>query len=346
MPSINVNDTVLVTGASGFIAVWVCQTLLEAGYNVKGTVRSASKGDYLVDLFKSYAPKFKYVIVEDIGKEGAFDEAVKGVHGIAHTASPFHFASEDPKDIIDPAVNGTIGILESVNKYGSDVKRVVVTSSAASVTDGMYHLKIPGTIYTESDWNTGSIKEIEEKGKDASGSEKYCASKTLAEKAAWEFVEKTKPKWDLATCCPSMVFGPIIHQVSSPSALNASIAMLYNFMHNKESITEEVLLTPNWNFVDVRDIGLAHVRALEVEGAGGQRFITSSAPYCWQDALDVLDLPPGFPRGTPGSGKGLNHIVFSHAKANKILGIQFKGLRDCVRDTVESLEKHGWGVVV
>jgi nucleoside-diphosphate-sugar epimerase len=90
------------------------------------------------------------------------------VHGIAHTASPFHFASEDPKgrkhnlyisstyvadshglDIIDPAVNGTIGILESVNKYGSDVKRVVVTSSAASVTDGMYHLKIPGTIYTE-----------------------------------------------------------------------------------------------------------------------------------------------------------------------------------------------------
>ncbi|CEL54500.1 Putative NADPH-dependent methylglyoxal reductase GRP2 OS=Candida albicans (strain SC5314 / ATCC MYA-2876) GN=GRP2 PE=1 SV=2 [Rhizoctonia solani AG-1 IB] len=346
MPSISPNDTVLVTCASGFIAVWVCHHLLEAGYKVRGTVRSTSKGDYLVELFKSYGPKFKYVIVEDIGKESAFDEAVKGVHGVAHTASPFNFVSEDPKDLIDPAVKGTIGILESVKKYGSDVKRVLATSSIASVTDGMYHLKIPGTVYTESDWNTFSIKEIEEKGKDASGIDKYCASKTLAEKAAWEFVEKTKPNWDLATCCPSMIFGPIIHQVSNPSALNTSIATLYNFIYNKESITEEKLLTPNWNFADVRDIGLAHVRALEVEEAGGQRFIASSSPYCWQDALDALDLPPDFPCGTPGSGKRLNHIVFSHAKANKILGIQFKSFQDCVRDTVESLEKHGWGVVV
>ncbi|CAE6377577.1 unnamed protein product [Rhizoctonia solani] len=115
------------------------------------SIRSISKGDYLVNLFKSYGDKFTYIIVEDIGKERAFDEAVKGVHGIAHTASPFHYDSEDPKEIIDPAVRGTTGILESVNKYGSMVKRVVITSSVASVTDGMYHLKTPGTVYTEND---------------------------------------------------------------------------------------------------------------------------------------------------------------------------------------------------
>ncbi|CUA68990.1 hypothetical protein RSOLAG22IIIB_13896 [Rhizoctonia solani] len=97
MPSIEAGETVLVTGASGFIAVWLCQHLLEAGYKVKGTVRSAAKGDYLVNLFKSYGDKFKYVVVEDIGKDGAFDEAVNGVGAIAHTASPFHFDSEDPK---------------------------------------------------------------------------------------------------------------------------------------------------------------------------------------------------------------------------------------------------------
>ncbi|CAE6491132.1 unnamed protein product [Rhizoctonia solani] len=346
MPSIEAGETVLVTGASGFIAVWLCQYLLEAGYKVKGTVRSAAKGDYLVNLFKSYGDKFKYVVVEDIGKDGAFDEAVNGVGAIAHTASPFHFDSEDPKDIIDPAVRGTTGILNSINKHGSAVKRVVITSSVVSITDSMYERKIPGTIYTEDDWNTLSIKEIEEKGKDASGSEKYCASKVMAEKAAWDFVEKVKPTWDLVTCCPSLVLGPILHQVSHPSALNTSIATLYNFIHNRESITKEALLTPNYNFVDVRDIALAHVRALQVEEAGGQRFITSSAPFCWQDALDVLDLPSGSPRGTPGSGKGLKHIIFSHAKANKILGINFKGLEECVHDTVEGLQKRGWGVMV
>ncbi|CAE7150519.1 unnamed protein product [Rhizoctonia solani] len=345
MPSFKSNDTVLVTGASGFIAVWVCQYLLEAGYKVKGTVRSAPKGDYLVNLFKSYGDKFKYVIVEDIGKEGAFDEAVKEVDAIAHTASPFHFDSEDPKDIIDPAVRGTTGILKSVNKYGSTIKRVVITSSVASITDGMYHLKIPGTIYTENDWNTLSVQEIHEKGKDASG-EKYCASKVIAEKAAWDFVEKVKPRWDLVTCCPSLVLGPILHQVSDPSALNTSIATLYNFLQNKESMTKEALLIPNLNFVHVRDIALAHVRALEIEEAGGQRFITSSTAFCWQDALDVLDLPPGFPRGSPGSGKAFNHIIFSHAKASKILGVEFKGLEECVRDTVRDLQKRGWGVIV
>ncbi|CAE6423185.1 unnamed protein product [Rhizoctonia solani] len=323
MPSIKANETVLVTGASGFIAVWVCRTLLEAGYNVKGTVRSTSKGDYLSNLFKSYGDRFQYIIVED---EGAFDEAVKGVHGIAHTASPFHFASEDPKDIIDPAIKGTTGVLESAHKFGSAVKRVVITSSVASVTDGMHHLKTPGTIYTENDWNTLSEKEIEEKGKYASGSEKYCASKTLAEKAAWEFVKNIKPNWDIATCCPSLVLGPFLHQVSNPNALNTSIATLYNFMHNKESISKEALLVPNFNFVHVQDIALAHVRALEVEEAGGQRFITSSGPFCWQDALDVLDLPPEFPRGIPGSGKALNikHSTISFSvtpKPTRCLGL-------------------------
>ncbi|KAG8762779.1 methylglyoxal reductase (NADPH-dependent) gre2 [Ceratobasidium sp. 428] len=108
MPAIKAPATVLVTGASGFIAIWVCKAFLEAGYTVRGTVRSASKGDYLVDLLKS--DKFSYVIVEDIAKDGAFDEAVKGVDAVAHTASPFHFEADDPQELIEPAVKGTVGI--------------------------------------------------------------------------------------------------------------------------------------------------------------------------------------------------------------------------------------------
>ncbi|CAE7215609.1 unnamed protein product [Rhizoctonia solani] len=340
MTAIKAPATVLVTGASGFIAVWTVKTFLEAGYTVRGTVRSASKGDYLADLFKSYGDKFQYVIVEDIAKKGAFDEAVKGVDAVAHTASPFHFNAEDPQVLIEPAVKGTLEILASVHKYAPTVRRIVITSSVAAIMDGS---KPTGTVFTENDWNTFSLREVEAKGKAAAGGDKYRASKTLAEKAAWAFLEDREPKFDIATINPPMVFGPILHQVSSPESLNTSVAMLYKVLHTKESdLGKETLLTSNMNFVDVRDVALAHVRALEVPEAGGQRFIASGGTLCWQDALDVLQ-PPN-PRGTPGSGKGLVHSRYDASKATKVLGINFKGLEETVRDTEEGLKQRGWGV--
>ncbi|KAG8747006.1 methylglyoxal reductase (NADPH-dependent) gre2 [Ceratobasidium sp. 414] len=299
---------------------------------------TASKGDYLVDLFKS--DKFSYVIVGDIAQDGAFDEAVKGVDAVAHTASPFHFQADDPQTLIEPAVKGTVGILKSIEKNGPGVQRVVVTSSVAAILNTS---RPTGTIYTEVDWNTFSTKEVEEKGKGAAGGDKYRASKTLAERAAWAEVETKKPTWDLATINPPMVFGPILQQVDDPSNLNTSVAMLYKIIHAKEGETsQETLLQPNMNFVDVRDVALAHMRALEVPEAGGQRFITAGGALCWQDALDVL--PPPHPRGTPGAGKSLTHSVFDASKARKVLGIEFKGLEESVRDTELGLRKRGWGV--
>ncbi|CAE6433013.1 unnamed protein product [Rhizoctonia solani] len=340
MTAIKTPATVLVTGASGFIAVWVVKTFLEAGYSVRGTVRSTSKGDYLVDLFKSYGDKFQYVIVEDIAKDGAFDEAVKGVDAVAHTASPFHFQADDPQTLIEPAVKGTIGILESVHKYAPTVQRIVITSSVAAIMDGS---KPNGTVFTESDWNSFSLREVETKGKAAAGGDKYRASKTLAEQAAWKFLEDKQPRFDIATINPPMVFGPILHQVSDPESLNTSVAMLYKILHTKESdLTKEVLLTANQNFVDVRDVALAHVRALEIPEAGGQRFITAGGTFCWQDTLDVLQ-PPN-PRGVPGQGKGLIHNRHDASKATKTLGINFKGLEETIRDTEEGLRQRGWGV--
>lgn len=340
MPAIKAPAKVLVTGASGFIAVWVCKTFLEAGYTVRGTVRSPSKGDYLKELFKSHGDKFEYVIVKDIAEDGAFDDAVKGVDAVAHTASPFHFQAEDPQDLIDPAVKGTVGILKSIQKNAPGIQRVVVTSSVAAVMDAS---KPTGTIYTENDWNSSSIKEVEEKGKGAAGGDKYRASKTLAEKAAWAEVESQKPTWDLATINPPMVFGPILQQVEDPSGLNTSVAMVYKTIRTKEEdLDKDTLNTPNANFVDVRDVALAHVRALEVPEAGGQRFITAGGAYCWQDVLDIL--PPPHPRGTPGSGKSLTHSIFNADKARKVLGIKFKTLEETIKGTEEGLKKRGWSV--
>jgi nucleoside-diphosphate-sugar epimerase len=87
---------VLVTGANGYLATWVVKSYLEAGYSVRGTVRSLSRSAFLRDRFGHYGDRFELVVVEDITREGAFDEAVKGVDAIAHTASPAHFSPTHP----------------------------------------------------------------------------------------------------------------------------------------------------------------------------------------------------------------------------------------------------------
>lgn len=158
---------------------------------------------------------------------GAFDEAVKGMDAIEHTASPYHFKAGDPDELIVPALHGTTRVLESVLAHGTNVKRVVITSSVAAV------LETQGTprVFTEADWNEGSVVEVREKGVHASQAGKYRASKTLAEKAAWDFVEKNKGSisWDLVVLNPPMVFGPAIHEVGAPEALNES---MHNWFHS------------------------------------------------------------------------------------------------------------------
>ena len=159
-------------------------------------------------------------------QEGAFDEAVKGVDAIAHTASPFHMRADDPDELIIPAVRGTTGILASARAHAPGVQRIVVTSSCASVLTPTPDPRV----FSEADWNEASIAEVNEKGRDASGPAKYRASKTLAERAAWEFwnAHKSEVAWDLVVLNPPFVFGPVIHEVGSAVALNESARDWYN----------------------------------------------------------------------------------------------------------------------
>lgn len=139
---------------------------------------------------------------------------------------------------------------------------------------------------------------MREKGRNASQLSKYRASKSLAERgenqtflmssiqliqfsAAWDFVTKHSSTitWDFVTLCPPYVFGPVIHEVSTPNTLNASISQIYNALFKKENVLQSV----EFSWVDVRDVAQAHVRALEVPEAGGQRFIIASGPWIWQD---------------------------------------------------------------
>ncbi|KZS90133.1 NAD(P)-binding protein [Sistotremastrum niveocremeum HHB9708] len=341
MPAVT-SGKVLVTGASGFLGAWVSRVLLEKGFSVRGTVRSNSKGDYLKKLFASHGEgKFEYSIVKDIEAPGAFDEAVKGVVAVEHTASPFHFDAEDPQALIGPAVNGTVGILNSILKNGSSVQRVVVTSSIAAAINPV----TKPTVFTEKDWNKASPKEVETKGKKASAFDKYLASKTLAEQAAWNFVEEHKADitWDLVTILPPYIFGPIIHEVHSYESLNTSTLDLYTTVKGERA--PEDLAKPISSFADVRDIASAHYLAITVQAAGGQRFIPSNGEYTWQDFLDALADSglPNIPKGTPGAGKSVVHPAqFSNETAVKVLGVKFHTIQETAKDTVVSVREHGW----
>lgn len=336
---------VLVTGASGFIAVHIVGLLLSKGFFVRGTIRSESKGKYLQNLFKQFGDKFEFVVVEDIEKEDAFDEAVKGMDAVEHTASPFHFNADDPKELIGPAVQGTVGVLKSIKKNAPTVKRVIVTSSVASIVEP----REEAYTFTEKDWNQFSIDEVEKQGKDANPVHKYRASKSLAERAAWKFMEEEKPSFDLVTVCPPFVFGPILHEVSKPEALNTSVLMFWNIVSgaSKDSLPN----AGSDNSVDVRDVAKTHYLALVKEEAGGQRFISSTGPFSWQDHADALHaaypndetIKANVPVGNPGEGKrNPGNQIYSAAKAREVLGQKFIEQDQTVRDMFESLRKRGF----
>lgn len=317
------------------------KSLLQRGFTVIGAVRNASKGEYVKNLFeKEFPGKFSYVIVEDITKEGAFDGAVKEVDAVAHTASPFHFQVTHPDDLLIPAVKGTTGILESILKYGNNVKRVVVTSSNAAT----YNLEGDGYVITEKDWNVHDPKVVAEEGKDARAGTVYRASKTLAERAAWEFVEKHKGeiKFDLVTILPPWVYGPILHECSTPESLNTSAALFYTIVLNSSSTpNRSTLLTPANNWVDVRNVADAHAEAIIRDNAGGERFLISNGPYTWQEFLNELaqtELKDRVNKGLPGEpNTTANPKYTSGAKASRELGIVYIDKKTTALDTAKSL---------
>lgn len=146
-------------------------------------LRRSTQGEYLKKQF--VGQPFTYAIVKDIAAPGAFDACLQeaGIEGVAHTASPFHLSAKDPNELIEPAVKGTVGVLESITKHAKAVRRVVVTSSVAAVLEPAE----PPKTFTERDFNKFSIAEVEKKGAEAGPFHAYRASKALAEEAAWKY---------------------------------------------------------------------------------------------------------------------------------------------------------------
>ena len=151
---------ILLTGGSGFIAAHILEQLLQQGHSVVTTVRSEDKAQKIREAYKDAGDKLDIAIVPDIAREDAFDEVVKtpGLEAVLHTASPFHFNWTDPKrELVDPAVIGTTAILRALHRSAPSVKRVVITSSFASIIDEA-HLDDPATVYDEKHWNPVTLE--------------------------------------------------------------------------------------------------------------------------------------------------------------------------------------------
>ncbi|PKK53934.1 hypothetical protein CI102_1181 [Trichoderma harzianum] len=312
-------QTLLITGANGFLAGHVIKEALEQGYDIRGTVRSPESAKKIRHLFAEYAERFSVFVIRDLTQRDNYENAFVGVSkpitGVISIAAPFTLKVEDNcRQLLDPAIQGAIAMLEAVNLYGPSVQRVVTTSSFTAIIDLSKGFR-PGHVYSEEDWNP----------------------MTYAEAANADAVSAYS-SFSVSTINPPLIFGPHIGGITNLQHLNESTAVLWSLLDAKE-----VPPTDFAGFVDVRVAAKAHIEAYKRPEAGGHRFLVAS-PFSYQAAVDALreDIPElvnRIPEGTKGMDISDTVYSVSGKKAEKILEIQYMPLRESLRDSfLELLE--------
>ncbi|KAG8391195.1 hypothetical protein BUALT_Bualt01G0162600 [Buddleja alternifolia] len=317
---LEMTKVVCVTGASGYIASWLVKLLLEAGYTVKATVRNLSDPKKVAHLMAFEGAKERLHLYEaDLLKDGSFDSVVDGCECVFHIASPVIQSVTNPQtQLIDPAVNGTLNILQSCKKVSS-IKRVVMTCSMASVANNYNPLK-PDVVIDETWFSDPNFcKEIKEW---------YALSKTLAEKAAWKYVEENSI--DLVTLHPGFAIGPLLQPT-----LNLSCEGLLRFI--KEG--KEMLPGGVYRYVDVRDVARAHILAFENSSAIGRYCLVGRVAYSFEAADILKGIFPSLnvPLNTKENQPSYPPYQVSKEKA-QCLGVNFTPLEVSLKDTFEILK--------
>ena len=243
----------------------------------------------------------------DISSPDAYKDVfqdAEDITAVIHTASPFYLTFEKPEELLLPAINGTRNLLHAIKHAAPQVKRVVITSSFASIIDPSKGMR-PGHVYSEKgeifysvslapiltycrfllDWNPITSQEAMDPA--TAKIDVYRASKKLAEKVVEEFVQESDPPFSVVTLCPPMVFGPIINDQSLES-LNSSNVGIWDFLSGKVET-----ITPNRThlWVDVRDLGEVHAKAVEVDIGTSKYeryFVVADEAYSNQDTADIL----------------------------------------------------------
>jgi dihydroflavonol-4-reductase len=264
--------TVLLTGATGFIAKHIAVRLLNAGYQVRGTLRSPARADEVRDAVRPHLKDAKGLdtcltfTALDLTRDAGWDAAMAGVDAVIHTASPFPLGQpKNEDDLIRPTMDGALRALRAAHAAG--VARVVMTSSSVAVlgTD----LPPGHEAYDEASW-TDPYR---------AGTIAYARSKTLAERAAWDFVETEAPEMRLTTINPVFVLGaPLDAQYGT------SLKVIERVLRGKDPMLPRIAFP----IVDVRDVAEAHVRALDRPETEGKRVLAADSTLWFSELAGVL----------------------------------------------------------
>lgn len=336
-------STIIVTGSSGFIGAHTISLLLQHGYYVVGTVRSQEKATAVQEMHANITPKCAHLlttaIVPDMTDPDAYNAIFESVQpsAVLHLASPFSYTTTNfEQDLLKPAVLGTEAVLKAC-AHTSSVRRVVQTNSFACIYDAALGPR-PGYTYTSRDWSPLTYDD----GVNAPNAPvAYRASKAVAERLAWEFMESTGG-FDFVSLCPAMVFGPFLESAlpKSLKELNTSNQLVWDVVSAGEHGDVPPTKAPVW--IDVRDLAEALVKALENSSVGGRRLLLAKGVYCNQEIADVARSIVSkqrhrMPIGNPGLREAETHFAVDASTAERELGMKWRSLKESLSDLLPQL---------
>ena len=259
-------EKVLVTGATGFIGMHCIKQLLDRGYSVNGTLRSQDRQAEVVDsLERNNTPTRHLSLFEvDLNRDSGWDSAIRDCNYVLHVASPFVLTDEDEDFFVKPAVEGVQRALKFSKKH--NVKKVILTSSFAAIHETLNDRQ---ESFDEEDWSNPNKPGISF----------YAKSKTMAELAAWEFMEMENPDFSLAVINPVLVMGP-----SLSKDVGTSNSLVKNMINGSVPGTPKIHI----GIVDVRDVASVHILAMESSSADGERIIVSEKELWVHEVAAIL----------------------------------------------------------
>lgn len=263
--------TVLLTGITGFIAKHIAVELLNEGYAVRGSMRSTKRVQEVNAAVAkglndpSLLTRLSFCEL-DLTKDTGWTDAMRGMDALLHTASPFPLVQpKNEQDLIAPAVDGTMRALNAAK--AAECQRVILTSSTVAIAGSP--LADGQTAYSEQNWTDVN----------APGTSAYAKSKTLAEKAAWDFVENEAPEIALTTINPGLVLGaPLDVHYST------SLAVVERLLNGKDPMVPRLAFSS----VHVKDIAALHVAALKNDETSGQRIMGVDKELWFEDIAKAL----------------------------------------------------------
>ncbi|MDY0931647.1 aldehyde reductase [Chryseobacterium sp. CFBP8996] len=264
------NKKVLLTGVTGFLGSHTTIQLLNKDFDVIGTLRSKDRISSIRETIGKYSPNINNLTFAeaDLSDEEIWLDLTKDVDYVLHIASPF--PRELPKhenDLIEPAKRGALNILKAAT--ANSVKRVVMVSALGTITYGKTKEEL-SSVFDENDWTDESNL------KDTTA---YYRSKTIAEKAAWDFLEEEEAKLEFTTICPAAILGPVIDNDYGTSA-NIIIGLLNGSLPALPKI--------EFDIIDVRSVADLLIKAMEMPQAANNRYIASAGHYNYKEIAQIL----------------------------------------------------------